>query len=222
MQERDRENLPYNTERQKLVMPEYGRGVLLMVQHLKNIGDRAERSEQARAVVRTMELLNPQVRQQENYEQKLWDHLFIISGFDLDIDAPYPRPEPSSFDAKPMPIPMKGSRIRAYHYGRNIEKVLDLIGEQQDGEVKNELIKALATYMRQQYLIWNKDSVSDETIFADIEKLSEGKVKVPEGIELSKISADAVFARPSIGGGHENRGSRNRGGRHGHKQFKRK
>ena len=189
----------YNTQLEKLKMREYGRSVMKMVAQLKEIPDREVRSEQARAVVKTMEILNPQVRQQEDFEHKLWDQLYIISGFDLDIDSPYPCPAPESFETAPVPIPMKEEKIRAAHYGRNIERILDLIAEQPEGEMKTELIRSLAVYMRTQYLIWNKDSVADSTIFSDIEKLSEGRVRVPEGLELTKLSESANFSRPNSG-----------------------
>ncbi len=201
--------LYYNTERDKLQMPEYGRNVLIMVEQLKAIPDRAKRSEQARAVVKTMELLNPQVHSQENFEQKLWDHLFMIAGYDLDIDAPYPAPLPEAKAARPMVIPIDKSPVRANHYGRNIESIIDLIAGEPEGEVKTAMIRSLAIYMRQQYLIWNKDSVADETIFADIEKLSDYRIRVPEGIELAKISFDSNnFSRPGLNlnmGGSQNR-----------------
>ena len=195
----DEITLEYNTQREPLRLSEYGRNILKMVEHLREIPDKAKRSEQARAVVKSMEVLNPQVRQQENWEQKLWDQLYIIAGFDLDIDSPYPCPVKEDFETKPVPLPMKGTKIRASHYGRNIEKILDLLAEEPDGEVKTRMIRSLAIYMRQQYLIWNKDSVSDETIFADIEKLSEGRITVPEGITLGKVSETADFSRPGIG-----------------------
>jgi len=191
--------LEYNTQREPLRLSEYGRNILKMVEQLREIPDKAKRSEQARAVVKSMEVLNPQVRQQENWEQKLWDHLYIIAGFDMDIDSPYPCPVKEDFETKPVPLPMKGTKIRATHYGRNIEKILDLLAAEPDGEVKTQMIRSLAIYMRQQYLIWNKDSVSDETIFSDIEKLSEYKIKVPEGITLGKVSENADFSRPGIG-----------------------
>ena len=88
--------LLYNTERVKLYIPEYGRNVQKMVDYLKTIEDREKRNEQAKAIIKVMEILNPSVHLQEDYEHKLWDHLFIISGFDLDVDAPYPMPEPES------------------------------------------------------------------------------------------------------------------------------
>jgi hypothetical protein len=212
--------LYYNTEVEKLQMPEYGRNVLNMVEQLKNIPDREKRTEQAYAVVKVMETLNPQVHQQENFSQKLWDHLFIIAGYDLDVDAPFPKPQPEVINSRPDPIPLNTKPIRARHYGRNIESILDLIASEPEGETKTAMIRSLAVYMRQQYLIWNKDTVSDATIFQDIERLSGGRVTVPEGIELAKISADASFTRPGLNlgfpagkGGKFNRNFRGKNGK---------
>ena len=190
--------LYYNTEKEKLRMPEYGRNVLNMIEQLKTIEDRAKRSEQAKAVVKSMEILNPQVHTQENYEQKLWDHLFLIAGLDLDIDAPFPKPELEEINSRPQVIPLKKKPVKATHYGRNIESIIDLIAEEPEGEVKTAMIRSLAIYMRQQYLIWNKDSVADQTIFSDIEKLSDYRIKVPEGISLTKIADSASFSRPGM------------------------
>lgn len=191
--------MEYNTTLTKLEMPEYGRNVLKMVTSLKAIEDRTKRSEQARAIVKSMEILNPQVHQQENWEQKLWDHLYIIAGFDLDIDSPYPCPVKAEFETSPVPLPMKDSKIKATHYGRNIEKIINLLCDEPDGEVKTAMLKGLAIYMRQQYLIWNKDSVADQTIFQDIEKLSDYRIKVPEGLSLERVSNNANFSRPGMG-----------------------
>lgn len=216
------EGLDYNTGREKLSMPEYGRNVLKMVEELRAIEDKDKRSEQARAIIKVMEILNPQVHSQENFEQKLWDHLFMIAGFDLDIDSPYPCPVAEEFATKPMAIPMKDTKIKATHYGRNIEKIINLLCEEPDGEVKTEMIRSLAIYMRQQYLIWNKDSVADETIFNDIEKLSDYRLKVPEGINLSKISGDANFSRPGMGINVGQAAGKNRQRKNNRKGFKKK
>ncbi len=209
--------LDYNTARERLSMPEYGRNVLKMVEQMKQIPDKAQRSEQARAIVKVMELLNPQVRQLDNYSHKLWDHLYMIAGFDLDIDSPYPSPVAEEFQTRPVPIPMKGEKIKASHYGRNIEKIIDLLAQEPDGPVKTEMIRSLAIYMRQQYLIWNKDSVADETIFSDLERLAEGRLKVPEGLELGSVNYDGNFARPGLtlgpGSNRENRKFRKNKGR---------
>ena len=190
--------LDYNTEREKLAMPEYGRNVLKMVEDVKRIEDRTKRSEQARAVVRVMEILNPQVHSADNWEQKLWDHLYIMAGYDLDVDSPYPMPSPEQRKSRPEIIPLKKKPIKATHYGRNIESIIDLIASEPEGEMKTAMIRSLAMSMRQQYLIWNKDSVADTTIFSDIEKLSEYRIKVPEGLTLSRISSDSNFSRPGM------------------------
>lgn len=177
----------------------YGNNVVAMVSDLKGIEDRQKRTLQAYAVVKVMETLNPGVKTLDEYEHKLWDHLFMLADFELDVDAPYPCPIKEEFDTKPLSIPMKDTKIRATHYGRNIEKILDLLAQEPDSETKTALIRSLAVYMRTQYLIWNKDSVTDQTIFSDIEKLSEGRIVVPEGLTLSKIDNSANFSRPSIG-----------------------
>ena len=210
--------LYYNTEVEKLDMPEYGRNVLKMVEQVKAIPDKAKRSEQARAVVKVMESLNPQVHQQENFEQKLWDHLYMIAGYDLGIDSPYPAPLPGASATPPEKIPLNTRPIKARHYGRNIESIIDLIAGEPEGEIKTAMIRSLAIYMRQQYLIWNKDTVTDATIFQDIERISGGRVKVPEGIQLSKISADQTFSRPGMNINNQNKRSklqrnRNKGGK---------
>lgn len=170
-----------------------------MVKDLKAIEDRDKRSRQARAIVKVMEILNPSVKTTEEGEHKLWDHLYMLADFELDVDSPFPCPQKADFETKPVSIPMKDTKIRATHYGRNIEKILDLIAAEPDSETKESLIRSLAIYMRTQYLIWNKDSVSDETIFSDIVKLSEGRVQIPEGMTLSKIDSAANYSRPGIG-----------------------
>ena len=205
--------LDYNTQRDKLRMPEYGRNVQKMKEYVKNLPDTGKRDEQAKAVVKVMETLNTQVHLQENWEQKLWDHLHIISGFDIEVNSPYPAPEKAQLMSRPMNIPVKRKPLKAVHYGRNIEGIIDLVAEQPDGEVKTAMLRSLAIYMRQQYLIWNKDSVSDETIFQDIERLSDYKIKVPEGLQLSRISSTAVFSKPSLNpvksGGNGNQRQKN-------------
>ena len=190
--------MDYNTYREKLILPEYGRHVQKMIERVKGIEDKQKRSEQIQAVVNVMALLNPSLKDYPDYKRKLWDHVYAIAGYDLDIDAPYEMPSPAQKAAKPDPIPVDKTPIKATCYGRNIENMIDLVAGIEDETVKTEMIRNLARYMRQQYLIWNKDTVADATIFQDIERLSGGKVKVPEGMELSKISSDISFSRPGI------------------------
>ncbi|MBQ7222546.1 MAG: DUF4290 domain-containing protein [Bacteroidales bacterium] len=188
--------MDYNTQREKLIMPEYGRHIQKMVEQIKKIEDKEKRNEQIRAVVQVMSTLNPHLKDYPDIKHKLWDHVFAIADYDLDVDSPYPMPSRDEVNSRPEMIEVNKTPIKATCYGRNIESMIDLIASREDGEEKNELIKMLALYMRQQYLIWNKDNVSDKTIFNDMEMLSGGKLKVPDGIELGSISGD--FSRPGM------------------------
>ncbi|MCQ2154295.1 MAG: DUF4290 domain-containing protein [Bacteroidales bacterium] len=209
--------LEYNTHREKMTLPEYGRLVQKLVEQIKQIPDKEKRSQQAKAVVRIMELLNPSIHQQENWEHTLWDNLYIISDYDLDIDSPFPVPQKKEVEAVPRVVPVQKKPVKATHYGRNIESIIELIAAREDGEEKTAMIQDLAIYMRTQYLIWNKDSVEDQTIFNDIEKLSDGRIKVPEGLELTQINKQATFNRPGLSTGDQprRRNNKGRGQRHG-------
>ena len=210
----DKIGLTYNTEKEQIVIPEYGRCIQEMIKKLPEIEDRQQRTEAAKYIISVMVQMNPQIKESSDYEHKLWDHLYMMAGYDLDIDAPFPAPAPEERSARPMVIPIEKNPIRYNHYGRNIESIIDLIASEPEGEVKQALLRSLATYMRQQYLIWNKDSVADETIFADIEKISGYRIKVPSDLELSKISSDSNFSRPGFtlnpSGGRKNQRKGNR------------
>ena len=211
--------LLYNTERVRLYIPEYGRNVQKMVDYLKTIEDREKRNEQARAVIKVMEIIYPAVHLQDNYEQKLWDHLHIISGFTLDVDSPYPAPAPESLNDKPQMVPINKKPVKATHYGRNIENIIELIAETEEGDSKTAMIRALGVYMRQQYLIWNKDTVSDETILQDIVKLSDNRIQIPEGLQLTKAESSNLHVRQGNG---QQRNSRNQWQKNNQKRKQRK
>lgn len=190
--------MDYNTQREKLMMPEYGRNVQKMVEYVKAIEDKDKRNEQVKAVVEVMGILNPTLRDIQDFKHKLWDHVQIISKFDIDIESPFPIPTKETFLKRPEKIHVEKTPVKAAHYGRNIENMIEIVAAKEDGEVKDAMIKALATYMRQQYLIWNKDTVSEETIFNDMRKLSNDKLIVPEYIHLGAISSKENFSRPGI------------------------
>ena len=131
----------------------------------------------------------------------------------------FPAPTQQQFEARPEVIKLPEKPIKAACYGRNIENMINLIADREDDDLKKEMIRTLALYMRQQYLIWNKDNVAEETIFADIERLSEGKLKVPEDVHLGAIAQNASFSRPGSGNGQ---GGNNFGGGKKNRNWKRK
>jgi len=177
----------YNTSRKKLVLPEYGRNVQKMVEHVLSIEDRDERNKAAKTLINIMGNLNPHLRDQGDYKHKLWDHLAIMSEFKLDIDSPYEKPEPSRLAEKPKSIPYSQEKIRFKHYGKFIEMMVKKGVEMEDGEEKEFLIRLLANHMKKSYLTWNRENVSDEQIFSDLRELSGGKINIQaEDFKLSE------------------------------------
>ena len=182
--------MDYTTQRDKLLMSEYGRHVQDMVNYVKNIPNKEKRNEQIQAVVAVMGTLNPQLRDINDFKHKLWDHVQVIADFDIDIDSPYPTPTKETLNTKPNVIPIQKSPIKIAHYGRNIQNMIDVIAEKEEGEIKVYMIKTLASYMMQQYLIWNKDTVEEQTIFRDIVALSNGRITIPEDMHLSSVQSE--------------------------------
>lgn len=174
----------YNTSRKKLVLPEYGRNIHMMVDYIKTVEDREERTRLAYAVVAVMGNLNPHLRDINDFKHKLWDHLALIADFELDIEYPYDPPRPESFIEKPRIVGYGTNDITYRHYGKSMEKMIDAAIEVPDSEEKNALIALIANHMKKSYLIWNRESVEDEQILKDLKKLSKGKLDVT-GIKLS-------------------------------------
>lgn len=178
-------NMEYNTQRKKLQLPEYGRNIQSMVDYLLTIQDRQKRTEQAFAVIDVMGNLNPQLRDVPDFRHKLWDHLAIMSDFQLDIDAPYPMPEREILHKTPEKIPYSSGVIRARHYGKSVEKMVEKIKEIEDPEQRRALIALTANHMKKSYLTWNRDSVEDNQIISDINEMYGEELIPLEGVMLS-------------------------------------
>ena len=118
------ESLDYNTLRDKLLMPEYGRHVQKMIKFVTELPDKAKRNEQIQAVVSVMGTINPQLRDLGDFKHKLWDHLAVMSDYKLDIDYPYEITPKSNFTQKPTPLPYPMKKIHYRHYGYLLETLL--------------------------------------------------------------------------------------------------
>ncbi len=176
--------MEYNTQREKLAIPEYGRNIQKMIEYTVGIEDREKRNKYARIIVNIMAQMNPSIREQSDYLHKLWDHLYIISDFKLDVDSPYPPPDKDLIRRKPDPVPYSDNNITFRHYGKYVERMIEKIAEMEDGPAKDELIKIIANHLKKSYLTWNRDSVNDETILKHLEELSGGRLKLTEDQEL--------------------------------------
>ncbi|WP_372950189.1 DUF4290 domain-containing protein [Mariniphaga sp.] len=178
--------MDYNTKRKKLPMPEYGRNIQNMVDHLFTLEDREKRNQSAQAIIDVMGNLYPYLRDVAEYKHKLWDHIAIMSDFKLDIDYPYDPPSPDILTEKPHRVPYNQTEIKLKHYGLITQKLIDKAVEM-EGEEQQILIEQIANQMKKLYQAWNKDSVEDEKIFIDLEELSGHKLKVSRDIQLSEV-----------------------------------
>ena len=177
----------YNTQRKRMALPEYGRNVQKMVDHIKSIEDREERNRAAKTIIQIMGNLNTQIRDVGDFKHKLWDHLALIANFELDIDSPYPVPEPSKFVEKPKQVPYRQGEIRYLHYGRIIELMIDAASEMEDGEEKEYFTTLIVNQMKKSYITWNRAQVADEVIIGDMKLLSGGRLKMTEGVKILEV-----------------------------------
>jgi hypothetical protein len=175
----------YNTQRNRLVLPEYGRNIQRMVEYIMNVEDRDERNRLAKAIIAIMGNMNPHLRDISDFKHKLWDHLAIMSNFQIDIDSPYEIPTPKILTEKPRRIFKQSEGIKYKHYGRVIELMIEEAIKMPEGKEKEELTKIIANHMKKSYLTWNRDVVDDEVILQDLAKLSGGKLQVVEGTKLN-------------------------------------
>ncbi|MCX6326178.1 MAG: DUF4290 domain-containing protein [Bacteroidia bacterium] len=180
-------NYDYNTQRKRMALPEYGRNVQKMVDHIKTIEDRDERNRAAKTIIQIMGNLNTHLRDVGDFKHKLWDHLALIANFELDIDSPYPVPEPSKFVEKPKQVPYKQGDIRYLHYGRIIELLIDAACEMEDGDEKEYLTTLIVNQMKKSYITWNRGQVADEVIIGNMKLLSKGKLKMTEGVKILEV-----------------------------------
>jgi hypothetical protein len=180
-------NYDYNTQRKRMALPEYGRNVQKMVDHIKSIEDRDERNRAAKTIIQIMGNLNPQIRDIGDFKHKLWDHLSIIADFNLDIDSPFQPPEPSKFIEKPKQIPYRQGDIRFLHYGRITELMIAAASEMDEGEEKEFMTNLIVNQMKKSYITWNRSQVSDEVIISDLKLLSGGKLKITDGIRILEV-----------------------------------
>ena len=189
--------LEYNTQRPHLRVPGYGRNIQKMINHALAIKDIEERNKIAHAIVSVMGQVNPQLKEIEDLNHKLWTHLFLISDFELEVDSPYPKPSASTFTDKPEVIGYPDNKIRYNHYGIAVQEMLKVIGEFEEGDKKDYLAGLMVNLMKRSYLTWNRESVENELITNQLTELSGGTIKLPENFEIDSTN-ELLKARPSV------------------------
>jgi len=186
------EHLEYNSDRNKLVIPEYGRHVQKMVEHCLEEEDKNKRTQMAHTIVNVMDNMNSNHRDANDFQQKLWDQLFIISDFKLDIDSPYPVPDKEEIFKKPEPLEYPQNHPKYRFYGNNISLMIDEAIKVEDGKLKEALVYNIANHMKKCFLNWNRDSVKDSVIFKHLKELSDGKLTLKTDDETLSEASDLV------------------------------
>ena len=186
--------MEYNTEREKIVITEYGRNIQVMIRHLMDIEDRKQRTEAAYFIVNVMAQMNPQVKESNDYMHKLWDHLHIIADYKLDVDGPYPVPTPEMQKKKPEHVGYQKNNIRYGHYGQYIYDVVKKVKEMEDGPKKQAILINIANQMKRDYLNWNRDTVNDLLILDDLYKISGEEITLP--METKLIPTNEILNKP--------------------------
>ena len=177
------ENLEYNTVREDLIIPEYGRHIQKMINYASTRETKEERNKLANAIISVMGNLQPHLRDVADFQHKLWDQLFIMSDFKLDADSPFEKPSKEILNAKPEPLSYPQNFPKYRFYGNNIKIMIDEAVKWDSGEMKDALILTIANHMKKCFLNWNKDSVKDQVIFDHLYELSDTKIDIRDSKE---------------------------------------
>ena len=189
------ENLEYNTVREDLIIPEYGRHIQKMINYASTRETKEERNKLANAIISVMGNLQPHLRDVADFQHKLWDQLFIMSDFKLDADSPFEKPSKEILNAKPEPLSYPQNFPKYRFYGNNIKIMIDEAVKWDSGEMKDALILTIANHMKKCFLNWNKDSVKDQVIFDHLYELSETKIDIRDSKEELLDSALLLRSR---------------------------
>jgi len=204
-------DLENNSEREHLIIPEYGRHIQKLINHCIAIEDDAERNKMAKAIVKVMGNLQPHLRDVPDFQHKLWDQLFIISDYKLKVESPYPIIEQEVLQAKPGALPYPDSPSKYRFYGNNIQIMIDTALTWDEGDMKEALVYTIANHMKKCYLNWNKDTVDDAVIFKHLSELSDGKLDLTDGKEELSPSRNLLRKKPTKNyqKGHQKQGKSN-------------
>lgn len=168
----------YNTQQEKLILKEYGRNVQKLVRYISALETQEERTEAAHTLIALMRQLNPSVREHNDNIQRIWDHLYVMAGFELDIDSPYPVPSPETLQQKPQPLGYKRDEPIFKHYGRNLQLLVERVINIEDPEEQKAATIQIVKLMKSFYGSWTKDNIEDSVIVTQLNKLSNSQINL--------------------------------------------
>lgn len=193
--------MEYNSQRSRIRLPEYGRAIHTMVQQVLEIEDREKRLNAARNLIQVMSIINPstkELKETEEIQQKLWDHLYIMSDYSLDVDGPYPKPDKDHVDKRPEKLAYPKLGLAKKHYGRFIKEFIEKAKEMEAGPTRDAFLEVVGNLMKKAYLQYNQGTVTEELLREHLIELSGGSLSFPEGFRF-RPSAELMSGIPLAG-----------------------
>lgn len=211
--------MEYNSSREELIIPEYGRNVQKLIKHAKTIEDKEYRQKFVERIVRLMQQMHPQHGNIEDYQERLWKHVFFIANFELDVDPPSGhKATREEVNRRPEIVPYPVNEAKYRHYGHNIQQLIKKARTMPTETKKQGFVNTIASYMKLAYKTWNREHyVSDEIIKGDILSLSDGELKIDEHTKIDYLSTPKRRNKRSSS---NSGGSNKRGGRNNYKRRK--
>jgi hypothetical protein len=180
--------MEYNTEREQLIIPEYGRHVQKMINHATTLSDKVEQQKCVDAIITFMGQMNPHLRDVKEFTHKLWDHLHIMSDFKLEIESPYAKPEIAKLEERPEKMTYPGNKIRFSYYGNTIETMIATAIKMED-EKKEILTGMIANQMKKSYILFNESSVDNNMIRLHLKQMSNNQLTLADDFEFIRSAS---------------------------------
>lgn len=174
----DIKGLDYNTKREKLMMPEYGREIQKMIDLAVSLPTKEERQKCANTIIQLMETKVPQLADSSDYEQTLWDHLYLMSHKQLDIDWPFDVSEAEKILSKPQPMQLPKDELKLRHYGKLVSELFEKLKSMPEGEDRDTLIFYTANQMKRDLATWGHGSIEDERVANDLARYTDGVIQL--------------------------------------------
>ena len=180
--------MEYNTEREHLIIPEYGRHVQTMINHASSISDKVEQQKCVDAIIAFMGQMNPHFRDVKEFTHKLWDHLHIMSDFKLEIESPYKKPAMEKLAERPEKMNYPGNKIKFSYYGNTVQTMIES-ATKMEGDEKEILTGMIANQMKKSYILFNESSVDNNMIRLHLKQMSNNKLILSSDFEFIRSAS---------------------------------
>lgn len=188
------DNFEYNTQLEPLIQKEYGRNVQKLAGYLLTIDDKNKRTRLAHALIELMREIHPNMREGQDYTMKLWDDLYILTGFNLDVDSPYPPPEKTALGKKPQRVPYPTHEFRFKQYGYQVIQLVDKAIAVTNREEQIRAIAYIGRLMKAFNQTWTEKNIEDEVVIQQIHEMSKGKLT----IDLQTVKSEGLFEAEAV------------------------